>query len=68
MPEFLERRFDRRLRYAFAAMLIFLNIFLDCAGALYAGGLVVQTLFPNIDLWVGVLALALLLGRPISVT
>ena len=34
MPEFLERRFDRRLRYAFAAMLIFLNIFLDCVGAL----------------------------------
>jgi SSS family solute:Na+ symporter len=60
MPEFLERRFDRRLRYAFAGMLIFLNIFLDCAGALYAGGLVVQTLFPNIDIWVGVLGLALL--------
>ena len=62
MPEFLERRFDRRLRYAFAAMLIFLNIFLDCAGALYAGGLVVQTLFPNIDIWVGVLGLAILAG------
>lgn len=67
MPEFLERRFDRRLRYAFALMLIFLNIFLDCAGALYAGGLVVQTLFPEIDLWVGVLGLALL-AAVLSVT
>jgi len=62
MPEFLERRFDRRSRYAFAALLIFLSIFLDCAGALYAGGLVVQTVWPGIPLWVGVLVLALLAG------
>lgn len=60
MPEFLERRYDRRLRYGFAALLIFLNIFLDCAGALYAGGLVVKTLFPTWPLWFGVLLLALL--------
>ena len=62
MPEFLERRYDSRLRYAFAGMLIFLSIFLDCAGALYAGGLVVQLLFPTIPLWWGVLGLALLAG------
>jgi SSS family solute:Na+ symporter len=60
MPEFLERRFDRRSRYCFAALLIFLSIFLDCAGALYAGGLVVQTIYPDIPLWVGVTILALL--------
>ena len=62
MPEFLERRYDRRLRYAFAGMLIFLSIFLDCAGALYAGALVIQTLFPDIPLWWGVVGLALLAG------
>nr|WP_298373591.1 sodium:solute symporter [uncultured Halomonas sp.] len=62
MPEFLERRFDSRSRYIFAGMLIFLSIFLDCAGALYAGGLVIQTLFPNIDLWMGVLVLTILAG------
>ncbi len=62
MPEFLERRYDRRVRYGFAGMLIFLSIFLDCAGALYAGGLVVQTLFPDIPLWSGVLVLAVLAG------
>jgi solute:Na+ symporter, SSS family len=62
MPEFLERRFDRRTRYGFATLLIFLSIFLDCAGALYAGGLVVQTLWPGIPIWVGVLVLALLSG------
>ncbi len=62
MPEFLERRFDRRSRYAFAGLLVFLSIFLDCAGALYAGGLVVQTVWPAVPLWVGVLVLALLAG------
>ncbi|MFD2192232.1 sodium:solute symporter [Pistricoccus aurantiacus] len=62
MPEFLERRFDSRSRYIFAGMLIFLSIFLDCAGALYAGGLVIQTIFPGIDLWMGVLVLTILAG------
>ncbi|MGF1475509.1 MAG: sodium:solute symporter [Geminicoccaceae bacterium] len=60
LPEFLERRFDRRSRYLLAGLLLFLNMFLDCAGALYAGGLVVQTLFPDMPLWVGVLGLAVL--------
>jgi len=62
MPEFLERRFDRRSRYSFAALLVFLSIFLDCAGALYAGGLVVQTVWPSVPLWVGVAVLASLAG------
>lgn len=60
MPEFLERRFDRRSRYGFAALLIFLSIFLDCAGALYAGGLVVQTIYPAMPLWFAVAFLAFL--------
>ena len=62
MPEFLERRYDRRTRYGFAALLLFLSIFLDCAGALYAGGLVVKTLFPTWPIWWGVVILALLSG------
>ncbi len=60
MPEFLERRFDRRSRYFLAGLLLFLNMFLDCAGALYAGGLVVQLLYPAMPLWGGVLILAIL--------
>lgn len=67
MPEFLERRYDRRSRYFFAAILLILGIFLDCAGTLYAGGLVVQTLFPDIPLWWGVAGLALL-AAVLSVT
>jgi len=60
MPEFLERRFDRRSRFLFAGLLLFLNMFIDCAGALYAGGLITQVLFPDVTLAQGVLALALL--------
>lgn len=62
MPEFLERRFDRRSRYTLAAVLLFFNIFVDCAAALYAGGLVAQTLFPFVPIWAGVLFLAGLAG------
>lgn len=67
MPEFLERRYDRRSRYFFAIILLILGIFLDCAGTLYAGGLVIQTLFPDWPLWWGVLGLALL-AAVLSVT
>ncbi len=62
MPEFLEKRYDRRLRYLFSSINIFFNMFVDCAAALYAGGLVVLTLFPQVPLWVGILVLALLAG------
>jgi SSS family solute:Na+ symporter len=67
MPEFLERRYDRRSRYLFAVLLLVLGIFLDCAGTLYAGGLVIQVLFPEWPLWWGVLGLALL-AAVLSVT
>lgn len=60
MPEFLEKRYDRRLRYCLAGILLFFNIFVDCAAALYAGGLSILLLFPGTPLWVGVLALAAL--------
>ena len=62
MPEFLERRFDRRSRFAFSGLLLFFSMFVDCAAALYAGGLVTQTLFPAVPIWMGILVLALLAG------
>jgi solute:Na+ symporter, SSS family len=40
MPEFLERRYDRRVRLHFALLTLFLNIFVDSAGVLYSGALV----------------------------
>jgi Na+/proline symporter len=37
MPEYLERRFDRRARSMFAMLTLFLNIVVDTAASLYAG-------------------------------
>lgn len=60
LPEFLEKRFDRRSRTAFAGFNLFANMFIDMAAALFAGAIIVQTLYPDIPLWVSVAALATL--------
>ena len=62
LPEFLERRYDRRVRFGFSGLQILFNTFIDAAGALYAGAIVGQILFPGTPLWWGVLVLALLAG------
>lgn len=62
MPEFLERRFDRRSRYAFSGFTIVANLFVDAAGALYAGAVVIQTIYPNWPLWQIVLGIAIVAG------
>ena len=58
MPEFLERRYDKRVRLLFALLTLFLNVFVDSAGILYSGSLVCKLLFPNQPLWVIVAVLA----------
>jgi SSS family solute:Na+ symporter len=62
MPEFLERRFRPACRYYFSALTVIGNIFIDTAGTLYAGSLVIQHFFPNIALWQSALLLAFLTG------
>jgi SSS family solute:Na+ symporter len=51
MPEFLEKRYDGRVRLHFALLTLFLTIFVDSAGVLYSGSLVCQLLFPAWPLW-----------------
>ncbi len=58
MPEFLERRYDKRVRVQFALLSLFLNVFVDAAGVLYSGALVCQLLLPDQPLWLIVAALA----------
>src|SRR5271169_1360602 len=58
MPEFLQRRYDGRVRLHFAMLTLFLNIFVDSAGVLYSGSLVCQLLFPAWPLWLIVALLA----------
>ena len=46
MPEFLERRFDRRSRYYFSFITVIGNVMVDTAAALYVGSIVLKLLFP----------------------
>lgn len=62
VPEFLEKRFDQRTRYVFSLLTLFLNIVVDTAGSLFAGGLVLKLIFPEIPLWLIVAGLAFVAG------
>ncbi len=61
-PEYLDKRFSRRTRLYFSGLTIFFTIVVDCAGGLYAGGLVLQTFFPQIALWQSAVAIGLFAG------
>lgn len=62
MPEFLEKRFDHRARKYFSVLTLFLNIVVDTAGSLYAGGLVLKLVFPDVEMWETILILAIVAG------
>ena len=59
---YLETRFDRRSRWAYASFTLATLLFIDMAGALYAGSVVVTTAFPGLALWQVSLGLALMAG------
>lgn len=62
LPEFLERRYDQRSRIVLSGFTIVANVFIDCAIALYAGGLVFKAFFPEMPLWLPIVLMALLTG------
>src|SRR6056297_1618142 len=62
VPEFLERRYDVRSRRAFSLFTILAIMFIDTAGALYAGGLVISNVTGYLNLWTAVAVLALVAG------
>ena len=62
LPEFLERRYDRRVRSYFSVLTLFLNIVVDTAGSLFAGGIVLKMVFPGIDLSIVIAVLAVVAG------
>lgn len=51
VPEYLERRFDRRARLLFSAFTILAVMLLDTAGALFVGGLLITIVLPQLSLW-----------------
>ncbi|MEO0412660.1 MAG: sodium:solute symporter [Pseudomonadota bacterium] len=62
MPEYLEKRFDRRSRTLFASLTLFLNIVIDTAGSLYAGSVLLQLILPSWEIWQIVTVLAVIAG------
>ena len=62
VPEYLERRFDRRSRLYFSGLTMFSNIVVDTAGTLFAGAIVLKVFFPELDLFTACLGLALVAG------
>ncbi|SIO87371.1 sodium/solute symporter [Nocardiopsis sp. JB363] len=62
VPEFLERRYDRRARYAFSGFTVVTAMLLDSAGAMFAGSLVLSLLFPQVPLGVHIAIIAVLGG------
>ncbi|MCP5349316.1 MAG: sodium/solute symporter [Gammaproteobacteria bacterium] len=61
-PGFLQRRYDARSKLVFSGFLLLANVFIDAAAALYAGGMIVNVLFPGIPLWQTALVISLLAG------
>lgn len=62
MPQFLETRFDRRSRVMFSGFTVFANMFIDAAAGLYAGGIVIQMLYPEAPIWIPIAILGILAG------
>ena len=60
IPEFLEKRFDRKSRYYFSAICIIGNFFLDAAGALYSAALILKLMFPEVSISVFIIVFAVL--------
>lgn len=62
IPEYLGRRFDNRSRKYFSFITIIGNVFLDAGAALYTGALILNIIFPEIDMMWVIVAMALLAG------
>ena len=62
VPEYLERRFDPRVRRYFSALTLVSNIVVDTAGTLFAGALVLTGFIPGLDLFPAALLLAGIAG------
>jgi solute:Na+ symporter, SSS family len=60
LPEFLQGRYDSRSRYYLSSITIIGYTFADAAVTLYAGGLMVQLVFPGADLSTVIWGIAIL--------
>ncbi|XBQ17039.1 MAG: sodium/solute symporter [Oceanicaulis sp.] len=61
IPEYLENRYSPNAKRAFSLFTLLAIMFIDSAGALFAGGLVITSVIP-VDLWVAIAVLAAVAG------
>ncbi|MDG2386875.1 MAG: sodium:solute symporter [Flavobacteriaceae bacterium] len=61
MPEFLEKRFDSRMRWILSVFSIIAYVLTKISVTIYAGGVVVSALL-GIDFWTGAIATVILTG------
>ncbi len=62
VPEFLERRFNYVARAYASVIAVILNVLVDIAATLYAGGVLLQLIFPQFELWQIIAILAVVAG------
>ena len=62
VTEYLERRFEPRTRTLYSLFTLVTLLFIDMAGALYAGAVVMITGLPFVDLWTACLIISLFTG------
>ncbi len=62
IPEYLERRYSYAVRAYASFIAITLNILVDIAATLYAGGLVINLIFPSLSLSIIIVGLAIIAG------
>jgi solute:Na+ symporter, SSS family len=62
VPEYMELRYDRRSRYVFSGFTVLTGMLIDTAGAMFAGAIVLQLLFPGVPLMVHIIIIAVLGG------
>lgn len=58
MPQFLEQRFDKRVRSGLAVFWVLLFVFVNITSVLYLGGLALQNIM-GVDLFFGIVGLAI---------
>ncbi len=62
IPEYLEKRYSYVVRAYTSFIAVTLNILVDIAATLYAGGLVINLIFPGFELWQIIVGLAIIAG------
>ncbi len=62
IPEYLEKRYNYAVRAYASSIAITLNILVDIAATLYAGGVVINMIFPSLSLTMIIVGLAIVAG------